>query len=171
MLAGVSITKAEVTEAGATITFEANGKTHEVAADKVLMAAGRAVNTEGLGLDAAGIELTPQGFIKVNERLETSAAGYYAIGDIAGPPMLAHKGSREGVVAAEVIAGHAPPPIRYDNIPEMPLFSFVEVPHREEELFLARDMCRAVALELRANEVYNYSFVPDQVVEAVRHHE
>ncbi len=56
---------------------------------------------------------------------------------------------------------------RYDNIREAPLVSTVAVPHREEELFLARDMCQALALELRANEVYNYSFVPDSVLEAV----
>jgi phenylalanyl-tRNA synthetase beta chain len=56
---------------------------------------------------------------------------------------------------------------RYDNIPEVPLVSTVAVPHREEELFLARDMCRALALELRSNEVYNYSFVPDAILEAV----
>jgi phenylalanyl-tRNA synthetase beta chain len=56
---------------------------------------------------------------------------------------------------------------RYDNIPETPLVSVVEVPHREEELYLARDMCRAIALELCATEVYNYSFLPDGVLEAV----
>jgi dihydrolipoamide dehydrogenase len=77
------------------------------------MAAGRAVNTEDLGLQEAGVQLTERGFIKVNlATLETSAAGVYAIGDVAGPPMLAHKGSREGVVVAEIIAGHHPQPIK-----------------------------------------------------------
>ena len=56
---------------------------------------------------------------------------------------------------------------RYDNIPEVPLVSVVEVPHREEELYLARGMCRGLALELGATEVYNYSFVPDALLEAV----
>lgn len=56
---------------------------------------------------------------------------------------------------------------RYDNIPEVPLVSTVAVPHREEELYLARDLSRAAALELSANEVYNYSFQPDQLLEAV----
>jgi dihydrolipoamide dehydrogenase len=51
--------------------------------------------------------------------LETSAPGIYSIGDVAGPPMLAHKGSREGVVVAEIIAGHHPQPIMYDNVPSV----------------------------------------------------
>jgi dihydrolipoamide dehydrogenase len=84
------------------------------------MAAGRAVNTENLGLDAVGIKLTDRGFIQVDPKtLETSAKGYYCIGDVAGPPMLAHKGSREGTVVAEVIAGHSPHPIMYDNVPSV----------------------------------------------------
>jgi dihydrolipoamide dehydrogenase len=66
------------------------------------------------------VQLTERGFIKVNlATLETSAAGVYAIGDVAGPPMLAHKGSREGVVVAEIIAGHHPQPIKYDNVPSV----------------------------------------------------
>ena len=56
---------------------------------------------------------------------------------------------------------------RYDNIPEVPLLSMVSVPHRDEELYLARDLRRAAALELGANEVYNYSFQPDALLEAV----
>ena len=96
------------------------GKSENVEAEKVLMAAGRAVNTENLGLQEAGVQLTERGFIKVNlATLETSTAGVYAIGDVAGPPMLAHKGSREGVVVAELIAGHHPQPIKYDNVPSV----------------------------------------------------
>jgi dihydrolipoamide dehydrogenase len=55
----------------------------------------------------------------VDANLQTTAPGYYAIGDVAGPPMLAHKGSREGVAVAELIAGHKPHPIRYDNVPSV----------------------------------------------------
>jgi dihydrolipoamide dehydrogenase len=58
-----------------------------------------------------------RGFIKINERLETTAKGIYAIGDVAGPPMLAHKGSREGVVLAELLAGQTPHLVNYGNIP------------------------------------------------------
>src|SRR5690606_40723824 len=53
------------------------------------------------------------------ETLETSAPGVYAIGDVGGPPMLAHQGSREGVNVAETIAGHTPHPIKYDNVPSV----------------------------------------------------
>ena len=120
VLAGAKITKADVKKDGVTLTVEAGGKTETIEAEKVLMAAGRAVNSESLGLKEAGVELTPQGFVKVNpETLETTAKGVYCIGDIAGPPMLAHKGSREGVVVAERVAGHSPHPIRYDNVPSV----------------------------------------------------
>jgi dihydrolipoamide dehydrogenase len=83
----------------------------------VLVAAGRAPNTENIGLKEAGVALTDRGFIKINDKLETSARGVYAIGDVAGPPMLAHKGEREGMVVAEVIAGVHFHPVNYGNIP------------------------------------------------------
>ena len=120
VLAGARITKADVRKGSVTLAVEAGGKTETVEAEKVLMAAGRAVNAESIGLKEAGVELTDRGFVKVNpETLETTAKGVYCIGDIAGPPMLAHKGSREGVVVAERVAGHTPHPIRYDNVPSV----------------------------------------------------
>lgn len=120
VLAGVKVTKAEVSATGVKLTLEVGGESKTVEAEKVLMAAGRAVNTEKMGFKEAGIELDERGFVKVKrETLETTAKGVYAIGDVAGPPMLAHKGSREGVVVAEIIAGHHHHPIRYDNIPSV----------------------------------------------------
>jgi dihydrolipoamide dehydrogenase len=118
--AGAKVKKAAVSKDKVTVELEVGGKTENVDSEKVLMAAGRAVNTEDLGLKEAGVQLTERGFIKVNlATLETTAAGVYAIGDVAGPPMLAHKGSREGVVVAEIIAGHHPQPIKYDNVPSV----------------------------------------------------
>jgi dihydrolipoamide dehydrogenase len=118
--AGAKVKKATVKKDRVSLEIEAGGKTETLEADKVLMAAGRAVNTEGLGLQEAGVQLTDRGFVKVNlATLETTAPGIYAIGDVAGPPMLAHKGSREGVVVAELIAGHHPQPIKYDNVPSV----------------------------------------------------
>jgi dihydrolipoamide dehydrogenase len=118
--AGARVVKADVKQDGVTLTLEVGGKTETVQAEKVLMAAGRAVNTEDVGLKEAGIELTDRGFIRVDYKtLQTTVPGYYAIGDVAGPPMLAHKGSREGTYVAEVLAGHTPHPIRYDNIPSV----------------------------------------------------
>ncbi len=119
-VAGARVTKATVGKDQVTLEFEAGGKTESVTVEKVLMAAGRAVNTEGMGFKEAGVQLDERGFVKVNlATLETTAAGVYAIGDVAGPPMLAHKGSREGIVVAERIAGHTPHPIKYDNIPSV----------------------------------------------------
>jgi dihydrolipoamide dehydrogenase len=120
VIAGAKVTRADVGKDKVTLTVEAGGKTQAVEAEKVLMAAGRAVNTENMGFKEAGVELTDRGFVKVDlSTLETTAPGVYCIGDVAGPPMLAHKGSREGVVVAERIAGHQPHPIRYDNVPSV----------------------------------------------------
>ena len=119
VIAGAKVTKASVGKDKVTLEVEAGGSKQAVEAAVVLMAAGRAVNTENIGLKECGIQLTDRGFIKVDQRLQTTTPGYYAIGDVAGPPMLAHKGSREGVVVAELLAGQKPHPIRYDNVPSV----------------------------------------------------
>ena len=120
VIAGAAVKKATVTKDKAVLEIEAGGEKKTVEAEKVLMAAGRAVNTESMGFTEAGVELSDRGFVKVNpDTLETTAKGVYCIGDVAGPPMLAHKGSREGVHVAELIAGHKPHPIRYDNVPSV----------------------------------------------------
>lgn len=75
-------------------------------ADVILLTTGRRPSTEGLGLDVAGVGVDARGFIPVDGAQRTSVAHIYAIGDVAGEPMLAHKASKEGEVAAEVIAGH-----------------------------------------------------------------
>ncbi len=93
-------------EKGKTVVeIEWEGKKETIPADRILVAVGVRPNVEGLGLEKIGVALTPKGFIKVSERLQTSVPSVYAIGDVAGPPMLAHKASKEGVVAAEIIAG------------------------------------------------------------------
>ena len=91
----------------ATVTIATkDGKTREVVADKVLMAIGFKPNSGGLGLEEVGVKLDPRGHVQVNERLETSVKGVYAIGDVIGAPYLAHKATKEGEIVAEVIAGH-----------------------------------------------------------------
>jgi dihydrolipoamide dehydrogenase len=119
VLAGAKVKRADVGKNKVTLEVESGGATQKIEAEVVLMAAGRAVNTENIGLQACGVQLTDRGFIKVDQNLQTTAPGYYAIGDVAGPPMLAHKGSREGVVVAERIAGQKPHAIRYDNVPSV----------------------------------------------------
>jgi dihydrolipoyl dehydrogenase len=85
-------------------------------AEQVLMAVGRGARTAGVGLEAVGVTLE-RGYVKVSPTMETSVKGVYAIGDMAGAPLLAHKAMAEGVVAAEAIAGRHPRPVDYGNVP------------------------------------------------------
>jgi len=141
--AGAKVAKADVRNDGVTLSVEVGGKAETIEVEKVLMAAGRAVNTEDLGLKECGIQLTDRGFIKVDLRtLQTTAPGYYCIGDVAGPPMLAHKGSREGVNVAETIAGQHPHPIRYDNVPSV-TYCHPEV----ASIGLTEDQCKEKKLD------------------------
>jgi dihydrolipoamide dehydrogenase len=120
VIAGAKVTKATVGKDKVALTVEAGGKSETIEVEKVLMAAGRAVNTEGMGFQEAGVKLNDRGFVQVDPvTLQTTAPGIYCIGDVAGPPMLAHKGSREGVNVAELIAGQHPHPLRYDNVPSV----------------------------------------------------
>lgn len=119
ILAGAMVKKATVETSHVTLEIESGGEQTTVKVDKVLMAAGRALNTEGSGFSEAGVQLDDHGFVKTDANLQTTAPGIYCIGDVAGPPMLAHKGSREGTFVAELIAGQKPHPIRYDNIPSV----------------------------------------------------
>ena len=118
VITGAKIGNVKIGKSSVTMTVDAGGKSQTLEVEQVLVATGRAPNVEDVGLKEAGVQLTERGFVKINERMETSAKGIYAIGDVAGPPMLAHKGSREGVVLAEVLAGgehvHL---LNYDNIP------------------------------------------------------
>jgi len=82
-----------------------DGKEGAFEADKVLVTVGRRPNSDGIGLEKTGVQTDSHGFIQVNKKMQTNVPGVYAIGDVVGPPMLAHKASKEGIVAAEVIAG------------------------------------------------------------------
>ena len=90
---------------GYEVAFEINGKEEKIIVDKILVTVGRKPNSDQAGLKAAGITIDDRGFIKVNAQRKTNVPGIYAIGDICGQPMLAHKASHEGVMVAEVIAG------------------------------------------------------------------
>jgi dihydrolipoamide dehydrogenase len=81
------------------------GKPETQTFDKVLVTIGRTPNSDGLGLEKTGIKLDAKGFIPVDAQRRTPVSNIWAIGDIAGQPLLAHKGSKEGIVAAEAIAG------------------------------------------------------------------
>lgn len=88
------------------VTYTKDGKTETDKFDRVLVSVGRAPSSENLGLEHTKVKVNERGFIEVNEQLQTTDKRIFAIGDVAGDPMLAHKASREGIVAAEVIAGH-----------------------------------------------------------------
>lgn len=88
------------------VSFEGPDGPFEGSFDKLLVAVGRAPNGRVIGLDQAGVDVDQRGFVQVSEQMRTSAPGIFAIGDIVGQPMLAHKAVHEGKVAAEVAAGH-----------------------------------------------------------------
>ena len=115
---GAKVEKVEKTEAGVKVTYvDANGKTQVKEADKVLVAVGRAPQTDGIGAEKTRIQLD-RGFIQVNEAQETAEPGVFAVGDIvAGLPQLAHVGMMSGMVAVAKIAGRAFRPVRRDRIP------------------------------------------------------
>jgi dihydrolipoamide dehydrogenase len=147
VIAGAKVTKAAVAKNKVTLDVEAAGATQQIEVAAVLMAAGRAVNTENIGLKECGIQLDERGFIKVDKTLQTTAPGYYAIGDVAGPPMLAHKGSREGVFVAETLAGQKSHPIRYDNVPSV-TYCHPEV----ASIGLTEDQCKERKLDYVAGK-------------------
>jgi dihydrolipoamide dehydrogenase len=119
VLAGAKFTGVDRSEAQIVATIvDADGKEQKVQAERMLMGIGIAPNTQGLGLEEAGVALDQRGFVKVDGMMRTNVEGVYAIGDCAAPaPWLAHKASAEGIVAAEHIAGHNPPPIDYEKVP------------------------------------------------------
>ncbi|MGH7350331.1 MAG: FAD-dependent oxidoreductase, partial [Candidatus Rokuibacteriota bacterium] len=113
---GVKVKSVMPGGSGVAVAVDAEGKTETLDADQVLMAVGRAARTGGLGLEALAVA-TERGFVTVSPTMETSVKGVYAIGDMAGRQLLAHKAMAEGVVAAEAIAGQSPRPVDYGNVP------------------------------------------------------
>ena len=88
------------------VVFETEDKTQaKVEVDNVLVSVGRRPNSNNLGLEQVGVEIDPKGFVKTDKQLRTTNPQIFAIGDVVGVPLLAHKAMKEGIVAAEVIAG------------------------------------------------------------------
>ena len=101
------VTGAKKMKNGVQLTVEpaAGGDAQTIKADVVLLSIGRVPYTEGLGLDAVGVETDARGVIQVDAHFQTNVPGIYAIGDCIPGPMLAHKAEDEGVVVAEILAG------------------------------------------------------------------
>lgn len=130
----------EETDSGVKVTYEANGEEQTVEADYLLVTVGRRPNTDELGLEQVGIELTERGLIKIDKQSRTNVSNIYAIGDIVEGPPLAHKASYEGKIAAEAIAGE-PSEIDYLGIPavvfsepELASVGYTEASAKEEGL-------------------------------------
>lgn len=117
VLTGAKISNVKVAKDSVSMTVESGGEKKELKADVCLVAAGRAPNIEDIGLKEQGVQLTERGFVKIDKLMQTNVKGIYAIGDVAGPPMLAHKGEHEGVILAEGLAGKHPHEMDYGNIP------------------------------------------------------
>ncbi|MBH1930717.1 dihydrolipoyl dehydrogenase [Serratia rubidaea] len=100
------VTQVQITAAGVRCTLQNAAAGQVLEAEYVLLAAGVQPNVEGLGLEALGVELE-RGFIKTDDACRTNVFGLYAIGDVAGPPCLAHKASHEGTICVETLAGVA----------------------------------------------------------------
>ncbi len=106
ILLNTKVTALEETKGGIKVTFDGEGvKEKEQEFDKVLIAVGRKPITEGLGLENTGVKTDMRGFVSVNGKQQTDDSNIYAIGDIVGGAMLAHKASAEGKVAVEAILG------------------------------------------------------------------
>ncbi|MEA5115510.1 MAG: dihydrolipoyl dehydrogenase [Geobacteraceae bacterium] len=114
-----------VKEGIARLTIVSGDDTEEIECDKVLVAAGRVPEISGLGLSEAGVRLESNGRIAVDMNYETNVAGVYAIGDLVGGPLLAHKAMEEGAVFAERLAGQAST-VEYEFIPRV-AYTFPEV--------------------------------------------
>lgn len=106
VLAGTKVEDAKVGADVVSLRLLRDGKAEEVKAEAVLVAVGRAPNTEGIGLEEVGVALDQGGFIQVDEQLRTPVPTIFAIGDCMGAPLLAHKAMHEGVLAVEGMAGH-----------------------------------------------------------------
>jgi len=112
------VTGTEIVDGKVKVFYKDAAGEQEIIVDKLIVAVGRRPQTQGLLADDSGVKLDDRGFIEVDGQCKTAAAGVYAIGDSVRGPMLAHKASEEGIMAAEIIAGHHAQ-MNYDVIPSI----------------------------------------------------
>ena len=113
---GAKVTKLDKKTDNVTATIEEGGKTQTITVDRVISAVGVVGNIENLGLEKLGVK-TDRGIIAVEKFNKTNVPGIYAIGDVSGPPMLAHKAEHEGIICVEAIKGLSPHPMDKSMIP------------------------------------------------------
>ncbi len=88
------------------VTLEQDGKAITIDVDTVIVAVGMRPNSKGVGLEAVGVSIDKRGFVPIDQQGKTNVPGVYAVGDVSGPPLLAHKATKQGEIVAEVIGGH-----------------------------------------------------------------
>lgn len=115
---GARVTSAKTSKKGVEVEYTQGEDTHSAVYDKLIVAVGRRPHTRDLCAKGARVDLDEKGFVNVNDNFRTSLPGVYAVGDVIGNPMLAHKGMEEGVAVAEYLAGQKPH-MNYDVIPSV----------------------------------------------------
>ncbi|MBM3959412.1 MAG: dihydrolipoyl dehydrogenase [SAR202 cluster bacterium] len=113
---GAKVSGTEKRGAQLAIKYEAGGQPGEFVCDKVMLGVGVQPNSDGIGLEKVGVQVE-RGFIKVNDRLQTTIPNIYAVGDVTGKMMLAHVAFTQGVTVAESLKGLNPPAISYPDMP------------------------------------------------------
>ena len=115
---GANVQSAAVSDGAVEVKFQHGGEERTLEVDKLIVCVGRRPFTAGLLGDESGVELDEKGFVKVDEQCRTTAPGVWAVGDVVRGPMLAHKGTEEGVMVADLIAGKIAE-VNYDAIPSV----------------------------------------------------
>ena len=115
-MTGSSVTKVEVSDGHATVTVSGEDGESTIECDKVLVAVGAQGNVDNIGLEEAGVS-TENDYVTIDDSMRTNVESIYAIGDVTGPPLLAHVASAQGVTAVETIAGLNPPKLDYELMP------------------------------------------------------
>lgn len=138
VMTGATVAAIEDTGSGARVIFTKDDKEQALEAPMAMQAIGFAPRTEGYGLEKTGVELTPRGAIKIDDRMATSVPGVWAIGDVTGMKMLAHVGSAQGIICAENIAGVETATLDYRMLPactycqpQIASFGYTEAQARE----------------------------------------
>jgi len=116
-LVGTKVESVAATKTGVKVQVSAEGKETTLEADQALVAIGFHPNSKGFGLEEVGVKLSERGFVEINEKMQTSVPGIWAIGDVTGKLMLAHVGSAMGLVCAENIAGAETVTLDYEMMP------------------------------------------------------
>ncbi len=136
------VTEVVVKGQSASLQIDTGKEVLNIQADKVLLSVGRRPRSDGIGLERVGVEVDGKGFIKTDARMVTTVDNIFAIGDVRAPPMLAHKASKEGIVAAEVAAG-LPSEAMWKTVPDA-IFTDPEI----ASAGLTESMARASGLDV-----------------------